>query len=96
MVVVFIEPAESLGVNHEHIDGLALGCEARERRTPDPDSFRARVDGRSHSEALRAVEQDSVEEVALACAVPPSHCYHAQWAPDVVQHLQCFLVHLEL
>lgn len=71
--LVFVEGADSLRVDHNYVQFLALRSLTLDRSAPAPQPLGARVDGRTHSEPIAPVEQHLIKQVGLASPVEPSN-----------------------
>lgn len=87
MVVVFVNPTETFRVYDDDIDGVTALGSAAQRRAPEPDAFGARVDRWANAEASLAVEQNSIEQVTLACPVHACDTDHTKGSFDSLHHL---------
>lgn len=92
VVAVLVERAESLGVDHDHVDLAVVLVLDLEWRAVDPDALGAGVHGGAHFEPLLAVQDDFVEQVALAGAVHARHGHDTHGCLDGLQELDGFVV----
>ena len=95
MIVILIEPANSLRINDDHRQGLSRVREARQRSAPHPDSLRARVDRRSDTEALLPVQEDTVEEIRFSSAVHTRNRHHSDRPLNLPNNRLCLRVNFK-
>lgn len=82
MGLVFIEGTNSLSVDHDDVYLLSISGCAFDGGPPAPQSFGAGIDSGPHAETVAAVEQYSVEQVGLACAVESGDGYDCDRSLD--------------
>ena len=95
MVVVFIQAAKSLRVDHEHVDRLTSWGESRNRCSPNVNALRAGMDAWAHTEATLTVQENAVKKVTFASAVHACHRNYADRALNMAKNLDSFHVHFE-
>ena len=87
MVVVLVYSSKTFRVDNNNINLISIWIHPGQRSPPDPNAFRARVNGWTHTEAALSVQQNSVKQVALACPIHASHRHHTQRSLDLLHHL---------
>lgn len=96
MVFIFVQGADSLRVNQEDLEGLALVIGLQELG-PAPESFSAGVDCGSHSEAplVTRVNDHPIEQEGFACAVLARYADHTHGLFDSAEKLSRFVAYDE-
>jgi hypothetical protein len=98
MVLVFVERTDAFAIHYETFEGGALLVCHLQRLGPYPQALGARIDCWAHAESsvLPLVEQYSVQEEGLACAVLASDCNHSDaFVAERLEQLDCLGRHLE-
>ena len=77
MVFIFVEGPDALGINQQDLEFFTLMLRFQ-KLCPYPKAFRARVDGRTNTEALPfpRINNHSIEQERLPRAVLASHRNH--------------------
>ena len=96
MIVILVKTTDAFRIDDKDADWLSFRVEAGEWRTPNPNTFRARVDRWSDTEASLPVEKHSVEQVALTRAVHARDGNDTDWSLDLIHHRDNIRVDNEL
>lgn len=95
MVRIFIERTQSFGIHDDHLYWVAVGRLPIEWFGPHPNTLGTRINGRSNTKTIAAIQQHSVQQVAFASSIHAGHCYYADWSFQILKELPSVFVDLE-
>jgi hypothetical protein len=98
MVLVFIKCTDPFAVNYKYFEGWlsALSLDF-DRLAPNPQTFRAWIDGWAHTEpaVVSLIKDNSIQKERLPRSILASNSNDTNFLFDLAQHFPCLLADME-